>query len=360
MDASVEQNAAKGTPDQIIAIRYPSCSLPVQCGGLWVWSLQNVSYRAPPKITRKLNRLFQYLTAAPIYAFPNELLFQLRSCGLGGNIDHATCTSRASMYRVAAVADIDNTYPSIALDFSPDNHYRFLAHPMREWVLRSLTHGIWTNKRRVDAFPDAVALFGVKKSQSKLAAIIWPSLNVRSAGHGLLRRVRYFDPMVPNDYAAYMEGLLRGLAGLLPFGTIISGIRLICNGLNTSRRYRNRRHDGDVLCCPWCGCENGDEIWHILSCPVIIEVLRNKWPLLHLADNRIDAMTRFCYCDRPDKMEAAKRTLIADLIVKCYHSRLQGNTPIQLLLSNCIQARLSHWLLSNGNTYNATWRSLNA
>ena len=53
----------------------------------------------------RLLRLFQFLTAAPVNAFPSEILFHLRGLGLGQSVNHARW-AMASQLRVARSFDL--------------------------------------------------------------------------------------------------------------------------------------------------------------------------------------------------------------------------------------------------------------
>ena len=78
------------------------------------------------------------------------------------------------MYRVAAVCDIENIYESIGLHFDADNIDRFLAHPMRDWVMKSLTVGIWNNKRKLDGSLGVADLYGIKKARPDYRSLSGP------------------------------------------------------------------------------------------------------------------------------------------------------------------------------------------
>ena len=207
--------------------------------------------------------------------------------------------------------------------------------------------------------PGMCALEGRKKVMKEAQAILWPELNIKTIGEGLLRRARYHEPDAPDSFGTYIESRLKVCCPTLPRGVAFSFLRLLCNGLNTSKRYRNRKQGGLVLDCPWCGHLGGDSIWHFASCPKMVQAIAQRWPRRSFSCSEDSAMRFFCCLDFPDLAAMKQRFLLADLVVKCYQSRVAQPLVVKKL-DDCIQGRLAKWILCRGQGYVEAWSMLNA
>ena len=112
----------------------------------------------------------------------------------------------------------------------------------------------------------------------------------------------------------------------LPPGIVFATIRLLCNALNTSRRYRHAGVGHLIRDCPWCGNFGMDDVWHVTRCPKVCLALRDKWDRIALPEHSESAIRFFCMLDMPEVPEALERIVIADLVVKFYQS-IPTNAP---------------------------------
>ena len=141
------------------------------------------------------------------------------------------------------------------------------------------------------------------------------------------------------------------------FLTVFSWLRLVCNGLNTTKRYRNLGSDPVRSDCRWCGHLGGDAIWHIASFPPLRLALHQRWPRLVLPASEDGAMSFYCGIDRPSHAQLRKRIILADLVVKAYQCGVASPLVVKKL-DDCFQARLTKWILCKGHNYVTTWTDI--
>ena len=154
-----------------------------------------------------------------------------------------------------------------------------------------------------------------------------------------------------------MQGPLAIVCGLLPRGATFSLVRLLCNALNTTKRYRNRSGGGLISDCPWCGHLGGDAIWHLCSCPRLRAAFRELWPRLCLPVTEDAAAKYYCLIDEPGTQETAIRFLVAVLVVEGYQSGVSTPYVVRKLVE-CFEARITKWILCRGNGYAKIWQGL--
>ena len=82
-----------------------------------------------------------------------------------------------------------------------------------------------------------------------------------------------------------------------------------------------------------------------------------KWPRVSLPRTRSLAAAWYCLVDMPPVSSCAERFLIADLVVKCYQSKVRGPCVTRKLVE-CIEARLVKWTLCRGADYIKVWQAL--
>ena len=139
---------------------------------------------------RWFNRSFQLLTAAPIYAFPNEVLVGLDKCGVSVAVKHFSSAASAAMFRAAASSIVlHDAVSAIGVNFNPDDLDRFLSHPSRSWVREAVSINLFDSWTALGGFCDiAEAAVGVKV-QAKVYNILRAGAAIGSPGVGLLRRI---------------------------------------------------------------------------------------------------------------------------------------------------------------------------
>ena len=152
--------------------------------------------------------MFQFLCAAPIHAFPNELLYQLSAVSLGQGTNHAVCWNRTAQLRVAYACSIDDHVSNIGHEFSIDDEERFLAHPMSAWVGNSLSLGIFRNKLNVLCVHGIDVLAGRPQMHRQIYNILLGQLRLRTPGQALSKRICYWLKEVEEGFSEYIQKTL--------------------------------------------------------------------------------------------------------------------------------------------------------
>ena len=125
---------------------------------------------------------------------------------------------------------------------------------------------------------------------------------------------------------------------------VIPLLRVMCNAINTSTRWRHLGEGNLIQDCPWCGGLGDDNILHLGSCTKLRASILTHWPGLQLPTNNKQAVDYYCLVDRPDKEEILRRVVVADLCVKAYNSRYKGDLRVSpYFLGNMLEARVRFW-----------------
>jgi hypothetical protein len=163
----------------------------------------------------------------------------------------------------------------------------FLHDRWGEWRRASLTTGILRNLRLTAQSPSLAAVVPGAGMQQRLYRLMLPSMRSLHPTAVLRARLSHwgFDDSELILMVWFAELRLRQCAKLkLPPTVFWSLLRLWCNALPTSRRFRNRVA---VEVCPFgCGTIGGDDLRHFAVCPLIFTAIlpilggANSWPVV--------------------------------------------------------------------------------
>ena len=128
----------------------------------------------------------------------------------------------------------------------------------------------------------------------------------------------------------------------MPAGFGVAQLKCLMNALNTSRRYRNKKHGGLIVDCPFCGHLGGDDLFHILSCPNVNGQIRERWYKLETPKDDKQALQYYSLLDRPNKEQAMIRFILCDLVFKAYQS-WDGQQRPAVFLFKAFEERIAHW-----------------
>ena len=162
----------------------------------------------------------------------------------------------------------------------------FFIDRWEDWRAVSLTSGVLKNIALLARSPALVAVAPGVGMQRKFYKALLPTIRAQHPVTVLRARLSHWFPGQNVDLIVWFAELrLRQCAKLkLPTTLLWSLLRLWCNALPTSRRFRNREAVGE---CPFgCGAIGGDDIRHLAICPLIFTAFlpvlggANSWPNL--------------------------------------------------------------------------------
>jgi hypothetical protein len=163
----------------------------------------------------------------------------------------------------------------------------FLHDRWSGWRAAALTTGVIRNRRLLLNSPALAAVAPGSGMQQRLYRILLPSNRALHPTAVLRARLSHwgFRDSELNLVVWFAELRLRQCAKLkLPPTIFWSLLRLWCNALPTSRRFRN--HVAVEVCPFGCGASGGDDLRHLAVCPLIFTALlpvlggANSWPLV--------------------------------------------------------------------------------
>jgi hypothetical protein len=255
---------------------------------LAVSTLQYIGqFCSPPPAVRKIEaRAIARITSSPLYAFPVSLGSGLQEIGLRPGFIHIEAMSKAAQIR--AISSSKHLPTILALtDVAADevDDDTFLHDRWGEWRRVALTTGVRENLRRVAESPALAAVMPGAGMQQRLYRLMLPSTRALHPTAVLRARLAHWG-FVDAELTLttwFAELRLRQCAKLkLPSSLFWSLLRLWCNALPTSRRFRNQVA---VQVCPLgCGTIGGDDIRHLAVCPLLFTALlpilggANSWP----------------------------------------------------------------------------------
>ena len=134
---------------------------------------------------------------------------------------------------------------------------------------------------------------------------------------------------------------------------MFSTVKIMCNGLNTTARYRNTAHGGLLLDCKFCWHIGGDNLRHFLVCPQLRLALEDVFGNLRLPVTVEQGIAFFCWIDKPSFLETSARAILADFIVKAYQEIEESMNFLTLRrrIRSSITARISHWIRGGRSGY---------
>jgi hypothetical protein len=244
-------------------------------------------YSSPPTAIRKIEaRAIARVTSSALYAFPISLGSGLQELGLRPGFVHVEAMALAAQLR--AISSSKHLPAILALtDTTADgvDDDSLLHDRWSEWRAVALTTGVRTNLRRIADTPSLAAELPGAGLQQRLYRILLPVSRALHPSAVLRARLSHWGfAGIDLDRAVWFAELrLRQCAKLkLPSTIFWSMLRLWCNALPTSRRFRNQVA---VEFCPFgCGTIGGDDIRHFAVCPLIFAATLpilgeiNSWP----------------------------------------------------------------------------------
>jgi hypothetical protein len=153
------------------------------------------------------------------------------------------------------------------------------------WREAALTTGVLRNIALLSRSPSLAAIEPGSGMQRRLYLTLLPTLRTQHPTTVLHNRLTHWGFVGPELTLVvwFAELRLRQCAKLkLPASVFWSLLRLWCNALPTSRRFRNRVA---VEVCPFgCGAIGGDDVRHFAVCPLIFAAIlpiiggASSWP----------------------------------------------------------------------------------
>jgi hypothetical protein len=204
----------------------------------------------------------------------------------------------------------------------------FLHDRWLHWRAESLTTGILQNLERRRRCPQLAAAAPGRGMQRRLYRILLPSTRALHPVAVLRARLAHWGLVGQGlDLAAWFAELrLRQIAKLkLPATVFWSLLRLWCNALPTSRRFRNRVAVG--ACPHGCGSPGGDDIRHLAVCPLIFSAVlpiiggANAWPV------RTGLCSLFLVEPRDNSNEVILGAAMADTLVHTFLQFRRAPSP---------------------------------
>ena len=165
----------------------------------------------------------------------------------------------------------------------------------------------------------------LRRPETCLGASPWPDL-LRS------RAARWIELSLPTLAQTFrpehtMDNL-RTIIAHLPRTVTFATLKVLCNGVNTSRRFQ-----ADILPCPFCNAPDGDSLEHPSTCPSIWQFAEQHLPIHSPADTS-QAATTFFLLVPTTKTIALAVSILNDLLVSSYNARAHGadcTNPLELL-----------------------------
>jgi hypothetical protein len=257
-------------------------------GVLAVSTLQYLSqFCSPPSAVRKIEaRAIARVTSSPLYAIPISLGSGLQELGLRPGFTHIEAMSIAAQARASTTSRHLPTILALTdpvADSLDDD--AFLHDRWGQWRHESLTAGVRQILALISRSPAAAAVPHGLGMQRRLYRTLLPSTRALHPIEVLRARLGHwgFNDIELQRVVWFAELRLRQCAKLkLPPTVFWSLLRLWCNALPTSRRFRNQVA---VEACPFgCGAIGGDDIRHLAVCPLIFTAIlpiiggANSWP----------------------------------------------------------------------------------
>ena len=256
-------------------------ALCVSCGA-WLAALT-----PPTKEVLKLeDKLRQKLMRSPWQAIPSRMMPNLKkTCGLPFEVADLSLISIAGRARSALVTATSFNNARRELSDALLGDERVLSVLEQRWLDTSLIRNAeeainYTNNNAYDIISkfnrsSCKRLFNL---QSKLYACLHSSHNFQQLEDVLVIRMRGWihrdDPeyhLIP-PLAKDVAGKFKWLASKAKPCVSFALLKWLTNALCTTARFHK-----EVLPCLLCGADHGDNIDHIISCPVFVEFASKFW-----------------------------------------------------------------------------------
>jgi hypothetical protein len=283
--------------------------------------------KLPKTILRMEARILQYLTHGPWNATPSNCLLAL--CDIGFPREPASLeeTNIAAMLRAAAASA---AFPAAAalIDLHPIDPEALLSPRFVPWAATTSVMQLKANHLDFCArFPDflfspsADLQYRARLRLRESRPSPWDALLE-------LRHRRWFTDVAPNA-VEHIHINLVAACKILPPRIVFSTIRLINNGVSTSRRFQEQPLD-----CHLCGWVEGDCIEHYLHCEVMLKFVTDFLPNIGWKFGPLHGTLRSMLCIDMPQPELVATVVANDLLVTTLASITQGSalaSPVQHL-----------------------------
>jgi hypothetical protein len=272
-------------------------------------------------------RILQYLTHGPWNATPSRCLLALRDIGFPREPLSLAEANVAAMLRAACAS---SAFPAAAalIESRPLDVEALIVPRNPPWIattsIMQLKNNLSDFSRR---FPDF------------LTAPL-DDVQFRARAHLRARRHAPWDPLLLQRSRRWcMDGApnavehihcnIAAACSLLPPRVVFSTIRLINNGVATSRRFQDT-----PLNCHFCGWVQGDCIEHYLHCEVPICFATDFLPNIGWKFGPVHGTLRSMLCIEMPQPELIATVVLNDIVVTTLATITQGSivaSPVQLM-----------------------------
>jgi hypothetical protein len=275
-------------------------------------------------------RAAQNLTRGPWHAIPGACLAALTDIGFPAEVRSLRLISQASMFRVSeACTNFNNLARSLAVQ--PDDLEARLHPRTPEWHHESIMSGLVSNRTYVQSIVPRFSVASAADLQARLFARLralqpspWCTLFRRRLGRHL-----------PSDEVQHLivQLNLRNANRLLPAKMVWSALKVVCNGLPTSRRLQE-----EILPCRLCGSVAGDCLEHLIHCAPMVIFLTSFFPNISCLLGPVLGVSRSLLNRTLSDYEIIATVVGHDLLVHCISALHLGGRNV--LPSDLLLARL--------------------
>jgi hypothetical protein len=271
--------------------------------------------------------LLQYMTHGPWNATPSSCLMALRDLGFPHEPASLAETNVAAMLRAACASP---AFPaaSALVDFQPLDLEALLVPRNLPWMESTAVMHLKSNLSDFSSkFPDLLfeplntLQFRARARLRASRPAPWDKLLVQ-------RSRRWFNDDAPHAVEHIHCNIVAACA-ILPPKVVFSTIRLINNGVATSRRFQETPLD-----CHMCGWVQGDCIEHYLHCEVPIRFATDFLPNIGTKFGPVLGTLRSMLSIDLPTPELVATVILNDIIVSTLATITQGSivaSPVQLM-----------------------------
>jgi hypothetical protein len=277
-------------------------------------------------------RAVQNLTRGPWHAIPGACLAALKDLGFPLEVRSLKLINMAAMFRVSeACSNFDDIARSIS-EQPTDLDARLRPQPP-SWAKDSIVMGLIRNREQIQAIAPYFLATPLYDIQSRLFLHL-RSL-VPSPWCALLRRraLRHID-FEDVDPAVIITNIKKANSEM-PAKMVFSALKVLCNGLPTSRRLQL-----GLLPCPICDGDEGDCTEHLIHCGPLIVFLVGHFPCIGTLLGPMAGVSRSLLNRSLSRDQLIATVTGHDLLVHCLSALYLGGrgAPPEMLLEARLRA----------------------